>query len=93
MELDDVLGGGPIQHREIQDHESQQFLDNFKSGEGNHAKAAKAAKAVQSRVAGMTRRVGVGAPGAPSRDGYSIRQNGCRVPRSLFYLLYLARNL
>lgn len=90
MELDDVLGGGPIQHREIQDHESQQFLDNFKSGEGNHAKAA---KAVQSRVAGMTRRVGVGAPGAPSRNGYSIRQTGCRVPRSLFYLLYLARKL
>ncbi|XP_034253476.1 gelsolin-like [Thrips palmi] len=32
VELDDSLGGSPVQHREIQDHESKQFLDNFPSG-------------------------------------------------------------
>lgn len=30
VELDDVLGGAPIQHREIEDHESPSFLANFK---------------------------------------------------------------
>lgn len=32
VQLDEQLNGAPVQHREVQDHESQLFLNYFKSG-------------------------------------------------------------
>ena len=32
MELDDQLGGSPVQHREVEGHESSAFLARFKKG-------------------------------------------------------------
>lgn len=32
IQLDDMLNGAPIQHREVQDHESQLFLGYYKNG-------------------------------------------------------------
>ncbi|BES92884.1 actin Hypothetical protein [Nesidiocoris tenuis] len=32
VDLDDGLGGGPVQHREVQGHESNKFLELFPSG-------------------------------------------------------------
>ncbi|KAK3752621.1 hypothetical protein QZH41_018816, partial [Actinostola sp. cb2023] len=32
VELDDHLGGAPVQYREVQDHESRKFLEHYKDG-------------------------------------------------------------
>lgn len=32
VDLDDSLGGAPVQYREVQEHESQLFLSHFPSG-------------------------------------------------------------
>lgn len=32
VQLDDILNGGPIQHREVQNHESELFMGYFKNG-------------------------------------------------------------
>ena len=32
VELDDSLGGAPVQHREVQNHESKLFISHFPKG-------------------------------------------------------------
>jgi Gelsolin repeat. len=32
VDLDDSLGGAPVQHREVEEHESQLFLSYFQPG-------------------------------------------------------------
>ena len=32
VELDDYLGGSPVQHREVENHESQRFQRYFQHG-------------------------------------------------------------
>ena len=32
VELDDSLGGAPVQHREVQNHESKKFISHFPNG-------------------------------------------------------------
>ena len=43
VELDDLLGGYPIQHRECQDHEGHKFKSYFKNGKHNLECKAKGA--------------------------------------------------
>lgn len=33
VQLDDMLGGAPVQYREVQEHESPKFLRYYKNGE------------------------------------------------------------
>ena len=43
VELDDLLGGYPIQHRECQDHEGHKFKSYFKNGKHHLESKAKGA--------------------------------------------------
>ena len=50
VELDEALGGGPVQHREMQGHESEQFLQCFKKVEYLNGGVASGFKHVERGV-------------------------------------------
>ena len=47
VELDELLGGGPTQHRETQGHESDEFMQSFKSVEYREGGVAAGFKKVE----------------------------------------------
>lgn len=50
VELDEMLGGGPVQHREVQGHESDEFMACFKAVEYREGGVASGFKKVERGV-------------------------------------------